>query len=93
MATDRMTLKWKRPETVEYPKVWHTFMARDLNSDHLVEYRIEDVTQSNAEDVFEHMKAFYIRDEPAAKAFGKNKKLMNLFKNSNLSILIKGFLI
>lgn len=60
MITDQITLKWKRPKTMAYPKVWHTFKARNLNSDDLVDYRIEDVTQSNAADVLKHMKAFYI---------------------------------
>lgn len=71
MTESDMILKWKRPNTVEYPKVWYKFMARDLNSDDLVEYRIEDVTQSNAKDVLNHMKTFYIPDEPVGQALGK----------------------
>lgn len=72
MSESDITLKWKRPDSIlEYPKVWHTFQARDLDSENFVEYRIEDVTQSNADDVFNHMKQFYILDEPVGQALGK----------------------
>lgn len=72
MSESDVSLKWRRPDAIEYPKVWHTFQARDLDSDCLVEYRIEDVTQSNAKDVFNHMKKYYILDEPVGQALGKN---------------------
>lgn len=64
-------MKWKRPDSVEYPKVWHRFNARDLNSDKLVEYRIEDLVESRIEEAFNHMKAHYIKDEPMSEALGK----------------------
>lgn len=66
----KLTLKWKRPATVEYPKVWHTFMARDTDSNEMIEYRIEDLTKSKADDVFNHMLQNYIQDEPVAEALG-----------------------
>lgn len=71
MATNIIQMKWKRPKSLDYPKVWHRFMARDLNSDKLVEYRIEDLTESRAEEAFQHMRDFYLADEPISQALGK----------------------
>lgn len=68
--SEKITLKWKRPSSVEYPKIWHTFKARDIDSDDLVEYRIVDVPKSRADDVYEHMRLNYILDEPVGQAFG-----------------------
>lgn len=68
--TESLTLSWKRPKTLEFPKVWHTFMARDTNSANLVEYRIQDLPESKAEDVFKHMLDNYIPEEPIAQALG-----------------------
>lgn len=73
MSEQIIRLKWKRPDSVEYPKVWHRFKARDLNSDKLVEYRIEDLLESRADDVFKHMKDNYLADEPITQALrGEN---------------------
>lgn len=64
------SLSWKRPDSVEYPRVWRTFQARDIDSDELVEYRIEDLPLSRAEEVFEHLRINYIPDEPIVQALG-----------------------
>lgn len=71
MPGEKAILKWKRPKTIAYPKVWHRFMARDLNSNNLVEYRIEDLVEERVEDAFQHMRDFYFRDEPVSAALGK----------------------
>lgn len=63
-------LTWERPETAEYPKIWYTFKARDLNSDDLVEYRIQDLPLERVGDLYEHLNATFIPDEPATQAFG-----------------------
>lgn len=65
-----LRLKWNRPNTVEYPKVWHTFKAKDLDSDEMVKYRIQDLPFDRADDVFEHMIANYIQDEPIGQVLG-----------------------
>lgn len=70
MTDKRIPLKCKRPDMVEYPKVWHRFRARDLNSDKLVEYRIEDLVESRAEEAFIHMRGNYLADEPVSQATG-----------------------
>lgn len=65
-----LSLNWKRPETVEYPKIWHTFKARDLESDELVEYRIQDLPLDKMDEAFEHMQSNYIQDEPIGQVLG-----------------------
>lgn len=67
-------LKWSRPDTVEYPKVWRTFQARGLDSDKLVEYRIQDLPESRFEDVIDHMVTYFIPEEPVNAALSKFKK-------------------
>lgn len=71
-----LSLKWKRPETLEYPKIWHTFKARDLDSDKLVEYRIQDLPLDRIDDAFEHMFAYYVREEPIGQVLGKSTAII-----------------
>lgn len=59
-----LELKWNRPTDVPYPNVWHRFLAKDLNSDELVEYRIEDLTEDRFDAAFQNMKENFILDEP-----------------------------
>lgn len=63
-------LSWTRPASTEYPKIWHTFMARDTDSDNLVEYRIQDLPLNRVNELYDHMLANYILDEPVAQVFG-----------------------
>lgn len=71
------SLSWTRPTSVDHPKVWHTFMARDTDSDNLVEYRIQDLPQERANDVYQHMLANYILDEPAGQVLGSAGDLLH----------------
>lgn len=71
MAVNKPALKWKRPKSIEYPKIWHRFKARDLNSDNLVEYRIEDLLEERVNDAFKHMINNYFMDEPVSQAMGE----------------------
>lgn len=64
-------MKWVRPTSVPYPKIWHRFWARDVTvlgntSDQLVEYRVEDLTEDRYEDVLRHFTQHFIEDEPLA---------------------------
>lgn len=68
MASNLIKLKWSRAQTTDYPKVWRTFQAHDLNSDQFVEYRIQDLPESRFDDAVEHMKANYLKDEPITHA-------------------------
>lgn len=63
-------LKWKRPESSEFPKVWHTFKAKDVGSDEFVEYRIQDLPESREEEAINCMVQYFCRDEPLCEAYG-----------------------
>lgn len=71
MSTDLIKLKWVRPKTTEHPKVWRTFKARDLDSDELVEYRIQDLPESKFEDAINLMIESYLPDEPITQSLSK----------------------
>lgn len=60
-------LKWKRPDSVEYPRVWYTFKARDIDSDNLVSYRIQDLPIDRVDDYYRHLHVNYIPDESLAR--------------------------
>lgn len=73
MAENIPILKWKRPDSIEYPKIWHRFRARDLNSDNIVEYRIEDLVEDRFQDALKHMRENYLMDEPVSQGMGEYK--------------------
>lgn len=66
--------RWKRPESSEYPKIWQTFKAKDINSDEMVEYQIKDLPESRYDEAIEMIVKYSCRDEPLCEAFG-NKGL------------------
>lgn len=65
-----MGLSWKRPDNVTFPQVWLKFKAKDLNSDDLVEYRVQDLPLERYEDAIDHMCKYFIVDEPPSKSLG-----------------------
>lgn len=67
---DLIEMKWKRPESSVFPKVWHTFTAKDADSERLVEYRIEDISESRSEEAVKIMAKNFLRGEPLCIAFG-----------------------
>lgn len=69
--TTLIKLKWSRPQTTEFPKIWKTFYAPDISSDKLVEYRIQDLPESRFDDAIKHMVANYLKDEPATYSLSK----------------------
>lgn len=68
---DELKLIWTRPTSVEYPKVYRTFKARDLDSNELIEYRIQDLPESRFEDAIKQMVENYLPDEPISQVLGK----------------------
>lgn len=70
MTSKWIKLNWTRSKTAKYPKIWHTFQARDLDSEKLIEYRIQDLPESRFEDAINHLQAFYLKYEPVAQALG-----------------------
>lgn len=65
-----MGLSWKRPDSVQFPQVWLKFQAKDLNSDELVNYRVQDLPLERYEDAIDHMCTHFIVDEPTSKSIG-----------------------
>lgn len=53
---------FKRPENLPYPKVWHTFKAKDGSS-----YEIKDLPAEQFEEAVQLMTQNYLTDEPLAK--------------------------
>lgn len=44
-----------RPNTINYPFIYHTFEARDLHSNKLVKYRVEDYPRDRYEEGVQYM--------------------------------------
>lgn len=65
-----MSLTWRRPENIPFPSVWLKFKAKDLNSDNLVEYRVQDLPLDRYEDAIDHMCIHFLVDEPMCKSLG-----------------------
>ncbi|XP_055551330.1 uncharacterized protein LOC129733829 [Wyeomyia smithii] len=59
---------WTRPADVPYPSVWHTFLAKDLNSEEQVTYVVQDLPEERFEDAIKHMVGIFIYDEPMCRA-------------------------
>lgn len=63
-----MGFSWKRPENIPFPSVWLTFKAKDLNSDDLVEYRVQDLPEDRYDEAIEHMTTIFLPDEPMCRS-------------------------
>uniref|UniRef100_T1E2B1 N-acetyltransferase domain-containing protein n=1 Tax=Psorophora albipes TaxID=869069 RepID=T1E2B1_9DIPT len=61
---------WRRPVEIEHPRVWITFKARDLDSERLVNYRIQDLPLDRVQDAIGHMKRYFLHDEPMCSSVG-----------------------
>lgn len=59
---------WTRPAHVPYPSVWHTFSAKDVDSDQLVKYVVQDLPEERFEEAINHMLGIFIHDEPTCEA-------------------------
>lgn len=81
-------LKWKRPVS-EYPKIWSAFEAKNIDNEHFVKYRIEDLPESRFEDALEVMASIFCKDEPLCEAYGMLKCLFLFFKLQNLNKKLK----
>lgn len=87
MASNKhCTLAWVRPlDKVPFPNVWLEFEARESkNSDKLIKYRIQDLPEDRFDDAIQHMKDYYLADEPLSKSIGTNElKLLRPTKPAN----------
>lgn len=68
---ENIGLRWKRPETSEYPKTWLVFKAKDIDSDELVEYRIEDLPESRFHEGVQFMASIFCKNAPLHEALGE----------------------
>ncbi|XP_058822545.1 uncharacterized protein LOC131684045 [Topomyia yanbarensis] len=59
---------WTRPEEPAFPAVWYTFQANDVDSDQLVTYRVEDLTEDRHADMIQHFLDNFIDDEPLCES-------------------------
>lgn len=65
-----MGLSWTRPVNVTFPQVWLKFQAKDLNSDNLVNYTVEDLPLDRYDEAIDYMFTHFLVDEPRYKAMG-----------------------
>lgn len=63
-------LAWSRPVTVAFPQIWRIFSARDLSTDDMVEYRIQDLPVERIEDAIHFMLNNYLKADPIIQALG-----------------------
>lgn len=63
---------WERPESMKIPKMWYKFDARDIDTDELVEYCIQDLPESKFQDGIDFMAQHFCKDEPISEALGKH---------------------
>lgn len=64
-------LQWTRPATPLFPTVWIEFEAKESkDSDKLVKYRIQDLPENRFDDAVQHLKEYYLRDEPLSVHYG-----------------------
>lgn len=59
---------WKRPENIPYPSVWLKFKAKDLESENLVEYRVQDLPEDRFDEAIEYMTKKFLPDEPMCRS-------------------------
>ncbi|EAT34939.1 AAEL012870-PA [Aedes aegypti] len=69
-------MKWTRSVKVPFPSVWHRFQAKDLTSQQLVWYRVQDLPEDRFEDAIRHMCDYFARDELMNQAKGLAKDLV-----------------
>lgn len=55
---------WVRPNEVDFPVVWLKFNAKDIETDNLIEYRVQDLPLDRIEDAIEYLLENYLDDEP-----------------------------
>lgn len=56
-----------RPHTINYPTIYHTFQARDLHSNKLVEYRVQDFPRDRFDEGVQYMIQNFFEHEVMGK--------------------------
>lgn len=63
--------RFNRPHTSNYPSIYHTFEARDLHSNKLVQYRVEDFPRHRYEEGVQYMIQNFFEHE----VMGRTRKI------------------
>jgi hypothetical protein len=61
-------MNFKRPENIPFPQVYHTFKARDKDTEKLIEYRIQDLPEEFFDKAIEMYATQFLPDEPMCTA-------------------------
>ncbi|CAO1407403.1 unnamed protein product [Diamesa hyperborea] len=74
--------KFERPKNLEFPKVYHTFQAKDVDSDNLVTYRVQDLPEEYYEKALELMEKYQLPEETlsASKKLVENQEAFEICK-------------
>lgn len=62
---------WKRPDNVEFPKVWVEFEGKTEVNGKKRKYWIQDIPEDMYEDIVHHMTTGFLLDEPLSKYISK----------------------
>jgi len=62
MIVSPTRLKWTRPTTLPFPKIWSTHQVERAGTTHKI--RIQDIPEDRHEDVVQFMTQVYLKDEP-----------------------------
>lgn len=60
--SESIELRWKRPESLEYPNTWRRFKAKDTTSDNFIEYCIQDLPESRFDEALDSILPVFLRD-------------------------------
>lgn len=62
-----MYFNWTRPNHLPYPNIWLKFKARDVQTDSLVDYSIQDIPEDRFDEAIEFMSNGFLANAPMAK--------------------------
>lgn len=62
-----MYFNWVRPSHIPYPSVWLRFKAKDVLTDDMVEYTVEDLPEDRFDEAIEVMAKGFLADAPMPK--------------------------
>lgn len=69
-----MSSKFERPEDPSFPVVHYKFLAKSLNGDELVEYRVQDLPKKCDGKAIDFMLEHFLPDEPLQIATTHDKQ-------------------
>ncbi len=81
----------EKTRKTEMSRIYHKFLAKDLNSNDLVEYRVEDVPEDRYKEVADFLVKNYVPDEPMLECLkiAENPEAVEFIRAFFLNILEK----